>query len=50
MSDEPKLHIILPIFLRETFHRIDKIAFEITAFKESDLYKSILEKRKQNKD
>ena len=50
MCDEPKLHIILPIFLRESFHRIDKIAFEITAFKESDLYKSILEKRKQNKD
>ena len=50
MSDEPKLHIILPIFLRETFHRIDKIAFEIAAFKESNLYKSILEKRRQNKD
>ena len=50
MCHEPKLHIILPIFLRESFHRIDKIAFEITAFKESDLYKSIIEKRKQNKD
>ena len=50
MCGEPKLHIILPIFLRESFHRIDKIAFEITAFKESDLYKSILEKRRQNTD
>tara|TARA_B100000674_G_C37863734_1_gene926099 strand:+ start:777 stop:1361 length:585 start_codon:yes stop_codon:yes gene_type:complete len=51
MSNESnKLHVILPIFLRETLHRIDKIAFEISVFKESHLYKSILEKRKQNQD
>lgn len=49
MSDDPRLHVILPIFLRETFHRIDKIAFEITAFTQSPLYKSILERRSQSK-
>ena len=45
ISDDPRLHVILPIFLRETMHRIDKIAFEISAFKESPLYKNILERR-----
>ena len=49
VNDDPRLHVILPIFLRETFHRIDKIAFEITAFKESALYKSIIERRSQSK-
>ena len=48
MSDDPRLHVILPIFLRETFHRIDKIAFEITAFTKSALYKSIIERRSQS--
>ena len=44
-SDDPRLHVILPIFLREAMHRIDKIAFEISAFKESPLYKNFLERR-----
>lgn len=48
LNDDARLYIILPVFLRETFHRIDKISFEITAFKESALYKSILERRSQS--
>lgn len=44
-SDDPRIHVILPIFLRETIHRIDKIAFEISAFKKSNLYKTFLEKQ-----
>ena len=48
LSDDQQLHIILPIFLRESFHRIDKISFEITAFKDSALYKSILERREHS--
>lgn len=43
-SNDPRLHIVLPIFLRESLHRIDKIAFEISAFKQSSLYNINVEK------
>lgn len=42
---ECPLYMLLPIFLRETFFRIEKIDYNIKLFKESDLYKVIKERR-----
>ena len=44
-DQECPLYILLPIFLRETFFRIEKIDYSIKMFKESDLYKVIKERR-----
>ena len=42
---ECRLYILLPIFLRETFFRVDKIEYSIKMFKESEIYKAIKERR-----
>ena len=46
-EQDVRLHVLLPIFLRECIHRIAKIEFEIQMFKESELYKMIKERREQ---
>lgn len=44
------IYVFLPIFLRETFHRLNKIEHMITLFKHSELYKSLIEKRAREKE
>ena len=43
------LNTLLPSFFKEAMHRIDKIEEEITAFRESDIYKYITERRNESK-
>jgi len=43
------LSTLLPSFFREAMHRIDKIEDEIAAFRGSDIYKYITERRNENK-
>jgi len=40
------LSVLLPDFFKEAMHRIDKIEMEINAFKQSDIYRYLSEKRK----
>ena len=42
-----KLSTILPIFFKEALHRIEKIEYEISEFKKSNLYKRLMEQREQ---
>ena len=42
-------YVLLPIFFRETFHRLNKIEHSINMFKQSDIYKAIVEKREREK-
>ena len=44
------IYVLLPIFLRETFHRLNKIEHMINLFKHSELYKSLIEKRAREKN
>ena len=43
-----QLNTLLPDFFKEAMHRIDKIETEIAAFKQSDIYKYLSEKRTKN--
>ena len=43
-----QLNTLLPDFFKEAMHRLDKIENEIIAFKQSDLYKYLSEKRSKN--
>lgn len=44
------IYVLLPIFFRETFHRLNKIEHMIKMFKQSDVYKSLIEKREREKN
>lgn len=46
IDNETPLYIILPRFLRESFHRIAKIDYSIRQFKASELYQVIRERRR----
>jgi hypothetical protein len=43
-----QLNTLLPDFFKEAIHRIDKIENEITAFKQSEIYKYLSEKKSKN--
>ena len=43
-----QLDTLLPDFFKEAMHRLDKIEYEIAAFKQSDLYKYLSEKKSKN--
>ena len=42
---ECPIYVFMPIFLRETFFRVDKIEYSIKRFKASELYKIIKERK-----
>lgn len=44
------IYVLLPIFFRETFHRLNKIEHMINKFKQSDVYKLLIEKREREKE
>ena len=45
---EESLDIILPNFLKEALFRIDKLERDIAAFKNSEMYKMLMEQRERN--
>ena len=43
-----QLDVILPFFFDETMSRLDKLEHDIEAFKNSEVYKMLMEQRERN--